>query len=232
MAESTAVNRYAAVPLYRQIGEELERRLEHEFAPGDRLPSEAELAAEYGVNRLTVRRALTGLQQRGRIETRMGTGSFVAPPIVRYDVSTGREASFTLAMGESGHDVVARPLSVEDVDDAVLGRARRFRGLRIVDGVPWSLTVTVLAAGLAAGWDGKRSLHQMLRETHAVRIVRAHRTFAADVADRDDAALLRIPVGSPLLCVDGLNVDQGGNPVALVQHRFRGDRIQFTVDLR
>ncbi|APE33565.1 hypothetical protein BOX37_05810 [Nocardia mangyaensis] len=231
MAEAPVVNRFAAAPLYRQVCDRLEQRLDHEFAPGDRLPSEAELAAEYGVNRLTVRRALAGLHQRGRIETRQGMGSFVAPPIVRYDVSPPQAASFTAAMREVGHDVQVRSLSVEHLVDPVLGPAHRHRGVRCVDGVAWSITVTVLAAEFAHGWDGQRSLHRMLLETRGIDTVRARRTFAAEIADRDDAALLSIPVGAPLLCVSGLNIDQHGNPVATVQHRFRGDRIQFTVDL-
>ena len=76
----TVINRYADRPIYRQLSDLLEARLAEAAKPGDRLPSEAELSHEYDVNRLTVRRALSELNQRGLIETVHGKGSFVAPP--------------------------------------------------------------------------------------------------------------------------------------------------------
>ncbi|PRC62302.1 GntR family transcriptional regulator, partial [Mycobacterium sp. ITM-2017-0098] len=71
---------YAGPPLYRQLSDLLETRLVEHSNPGDKLPSEAELSQEFEVNRLTVRRALDELNQRGLIETVHGKGSFVAFP--------------------------------------------------------------------------------------------------------------------------------------------------------
>jgi DNA-binding transcriptional regulator YhcF (GntR family) len=132
----TVINRYADRPIYRQLSDLLEARLAEAAKPGDRLPSEAELSHEYDVNRLTVRRALSELNQRGLIETVHGKGSFVAPPRVRYNISAGRDASLTRTMQELGHRVSIRLLvevpitEVEVVLDAD------------VDGKP----------GLAVGW--------------------------------------------------------------------------------
>jgi GntR family phosphonate transport system transcriptional regulator/GntR family transcriptional regulator len=60
---------------------------------------------------------------------------------------------------------------------------------------------------------------------------RANRTFAAGLAEPSEAEHLQVRIGAPMLEMRGLNVDQDANPVASVQHRFRGDRVQFTVDL-
>src|SRR5258708_39380085 len=91
----SVINRYADRPIYRQLSDLLEARLAEAASPGDRLPSEAALSEEFDVNRLTVRRALSELNQRGLIETVHGKGSFVASPRGRDNISAGREAILT-----------------------------------------------------------------------------------------------------------------------------------------
>jgi DNA-binding GntR family transcriptional regulator len=236
------INRYADRPIYRQLSDLLEARLVEEARPGDRLPSEAELSQQFDVNRLTVRRALNELNQRGLIETVHGKGSFVASPVVRYNVSAGREASFTRSMRELGHAVGIRLLSSETVRSRELQDELRTRGkllvcttLRLVDDEPWSLSVTSIGAdrfpGLIKQWTGETSLFDFLLETHGVRMQRAYRSFSAALAEPGEAEHLQLRVGAPILVMRGLNVAQDGTPVALVEHRFRGDRVQFTVDL-
>jgi DNA-binding GntR family transcriptional regulator len=236
------INRYADRPIYRQLSDLLEARLIEESRPGDRLPSEAELSHEYDVNRLTVRRALNELNQRGLIETVHGKGSFVAEPRVRYNVSAGRDASFTRTMRQLGHRVGIRLLSFETPQahdlqaelgaDAVVLVSTT---VRLVDDQPWSLSVTSVNTGrfpgLARQWNGETSLFDFLLEAYGVRMQRANRTFAAGQADPTEAEHLQIRTGAAILVMRGLNVDQDGNPIALVEHRFRGDRVQFTVEL-
>jgi DNA-binding GntR family transcriptional regulator len=236
------INRYADRPIYRQLSDLLESRLVEEARPGDRLPSEAELSQQFDVNRLTVRRALNELSQRGLIETIHGKGSFVASPVVRYDVSAGRDASFTRSMRELGHRVSIRLLTTDTVKPSELQDELRTDGkvlmcttVRLVDDQPWSLSVTSIGVdrfpGIVKQWTGATSLFDFLLEHHDVRMQRAYRTFSAGLAEPGEAEHLQVRVGAPILEMRGLNVDQDENPIALVQHRFRGDRVQFTVDL-
>src|SRR4051812_17605628 len=68
------------LPRYRTIAADLSRRIEsQEFVPGSLLPSEAELASQFVVTRMTVRQALAGLAAQGVIERRHGHGTVVAP---------------------------------------------------------------------------------------------------------------------------------------------------------
>lgn len=236
------INRYADRPVYRQLSDLLEAQLVAKARPGDRLPSEAELSQQFDVNRLTVRRALNELHQRGLIDTVHGKGSFVAFPVMRYNVSAGRDASFTRSMQELGHDVAIRLLSARTARSDELtteldtdGRVLTCTTLRLVNGQPWSYSVTDIDAdrfpGLAQEWSGETSLFDFLLDVHGIRMQRAHRTFAAGLADPGEAEHLQVRVGSAILEMKGLNVDQHGVPVAAVVHRFRGDRVQFTVDL-
>jgi GntR family transcriptional regulator len=236
------INRYADRPIYRQLSDVLQARLAEAARPGDRLPSEAELSQEFEVNRLTVRRALGELNQRGLIETVHGKGSFVARPRVRYNISAGRDASLTRTMQELGHQVSIRLLSAVTSESPQLQTELGTAGtvlvcstLRLVDEQPWSVSVTSIDAdrfpGLAERWDGETSLFDHLLDIYGVRMQRANRTFAAGLAEPAEAEALQLPVGAAILEMRGLNVDQDGKPIALVQHRFRGDRVQFTVDL-
>lgn len=238
----TVINRFGDRPVYRQLTELIEARLAQHAQPGDRLPSEADLSAEFEVNRLTVRRALHELNRRGVIDTRHGKGSFVAAPLLRYDVSAGRHASFTRNMREAGLGVRIRQLSRTVVADPEVQAQLQTtepvlvcRTVRIVDDQPWSLSETRIGTGRFPGltelWQGETSLYDFLLEAHGVRMQRSQRTFAAALAEPEDAERLLIRVGDAILEMRGVNVDQHGTPVAAVHHRFRGDRVQFTVDL-
>lgn len=236
------INRYSDRPVYRQLSDLLEARLTTHARPGDRLPSELELSQQFDVNRLTVRRALNELNQRGLIETVHGKGSFVATPVVRYSISAGRDASLTRAMRELGHDVAIRVLSTEQVRSRPLQTALKIEGavlvcrtLRLVDDQPWSYSTTSIGVerfpDLAQAWTGEASLFDFLLHAHGVRMRRADRSFAAALAEPVEAEHLQIRIGAPVLEMRGLNIDQDGEPVALVAHRFRGDRVELTVDL-
>lgn len=66
--------------LYVAVADHISARIDAgELTPGARLSPERELAAEYGVAYLTVRRAMVELRERGRIITVHGKGTFVAP---------------------------------------------------------------------------------------------------------------------------------------------------------
>ena len=69
------------VPKYQRILEQLERDvLSGEYPPGARVPSEAALTKRFGASRITVGRAVRELRQRGLVERRAGSGTFVARP--------------------------------------------------------------------------------------------------------------------------------------------------------
>jgi DNA-binding GntR family transcriptional regulator len=146
-------------------------------------------------------------------------------------------------MEAAGHEVEVRLLRVTTDDDAAVLRelrtrrpAWRFELLRVVDDVPWSLTTTCLAVtrfrDLDQRWSGETSLYDVLDQGYGVRMMRARRSFSAAPADAIDAEHLAIPVGAPVLDVRGLDVDDDGRPVAVVHHRFRGDRAQFSVEMQ
>lgn len=237
----TVLDRHSSVPLYRQLAEALAARMRAgELKPGDRLPGEAELAEHHGVHRLTIRQALAELAARGLIVTVHGSGSFVAERPIRHDISGDREASLTRAMAATGRSVRQQLLRVQRDDDADARRAlgtrahlRRFDLLRFVDDAPWTLSHTWLPErrfrSLERHWAGESSLYDALEQHYGLRMRRADRTIWTEPAGPVEGEHLLVPVGSPLLVMGGLNITADGEPIAFVEHRGRGDRVQFTV---
>ncbi|WP_187414660.1 GntR family transcriptional regulator [Nonomuraea sp. PA05] len=242
------VSRHATSPLYRQVAEELQDRIgKGAYRPGDRLPSENDLSAEFAVNRLTVRRAIQELVRAGELHVRQGAGTFIAPPTMRYEVTMDNPRQLSTAEGlqraidkigrEVGEDLIsAAPHEDADAREALgLGRAGllRVETLLVVDRERWAVSSSYLEARrfprLAARWGSHGGLYDVLREEYGVGLVYSWRSFTAVAADPGDAATLDVPPGSPLMVREGLSVDADGRPTVFVRRRCRGDRVKFVL---
>ena len=90
-----------ADPKYREIAQDLQRRIESgEFSPGDRLPNEMEFREQYDASRNTVRDALKWLTIRGLVETKAGQGTFVTQIIEPIITTLSEDPETGLAGGE------------------------------------------------------------------------------------------------------------------------------------
>jgi len=216
------------VALYRQVAQDLIARVDRsELAPGERLEPEARLAERYGVNRLTVRRALEELARAGIVRTEHGVGSFIAEPAVRHRIDDG-EASLSESMARRGISVRHHVLSIDEAEPGNVA----FRFVRYLEDEPWSIGEVEVPAALApAGWDGSNSVFAAMSAEHAITIRRAETAFGAALAGPEEAGWLEVPVGSALLEVRGFNTDQQGRVVASFAHRIRGDRAEYVVRL-
>src|ERR1017187_5166762 len=92
-----AIDRDTGITLYAQIAEVLEREYVRQGTPGDRLPAEGELAARFGVNRHTLRRAVDELIAEGLLERQHGVGIFITDQLLDYSVGSGTRFTQTLA---------------------------------------------------------------------------------------------------------------------------------------
>ena len=110
------------------------------------------------------------------------------------------------------------------------GPVVEYQYIRWVDELPWSASFAAVPAALAPpNWDGANSLFAAMSDAHAVKVWRDDRRFSAALATPDDAAWLKVPVGSPLLLLRGTNSDTEGRAVARIVHRIRGDRAEYGV---
>lgn len=223
--------------LYRQVAEDLLAGVERgELQLGERLEPEAELAERYGVNRLTVRRALEDLARAGKVRTEHGVGTFIARPPTRHRIDDG-EASLSESMARRGLAVRHRVLAVSEEEPGpespfpdFPGSTVRFRFVRYLEEEPWSISEVLLPAVLAPSeWSGPGSVFAAVGAEHGLNVKRAERAFSAGLADPEEAGWLQAPVGAPLLGLRGFNTDQDGRVIATVAHRIRGDRAEYVV---
>jgi len=238
------LRRSSGEPLYAQVARDLAGHVRRGTMPaGHRLPPEPALAKAYGVNRLTVREALTSLIRQGLVRRVQGVGSFVAEAPVRHRVG-GDEASLTESMRRQGLTVRQDLLEAASAPPEAVpgGPFPDFPGpvtilwiRRWVQDIPWSLTLTWLPAALVprdVPFPPDTSLFALLRDRHGLTMTRAERTFTATPAAPSDSEHLDVPTGAPLIVLSGGNVDEHGRRIAQVSHRIRGDRAEYVVDFR
>ncbi len=235
-----AIDRDTGISLYAQIAEVLERDYVRQGSAGDKLPSEGELAARFGVNRHTLRRAVDELITIGLLERQHGVGIFITDQLLDYRVGTNTRFTQTLTDIGISADTrvirkmiapasagVARNLSLE-ADDHVLW----IETLRLAGGVPFCvishfLQVQPYKELLSEYQDG--SLHDVLA-TRCGKLRRTESLVTAVLPQGDDAKLLGITQNRPVLRVKSLNVlDLDNTPVEYAITRFRADRIQLRI---
>ena len=213
------------------------------MSPGSPVPPERELARQYGTSRTTVRQALSELVIEGRLLRIQGRGTFVAKPKVAQVLEL---ASYTEGMRAHGLHPRTSILEIGYVmaDEHMAGllgirtggRALRVHRLRLADGEPMSIDTSHLPArrfpGLRRQLDLHRSLYETLAAHYGVQLAEAEETIETVLAGPQDARLLGVDVGLPLLLLSRHAFDTGGNPVEWAQSWYRGDRYKFVTRLR
>lgn len=233
------------LPKYHQVYLLLREGLE-DGRWADGLPSEPRLAEEFGVARVTVRRALESLAAEGLIERTPGRGTVpvrrsagealspVRAPLeglLENIVTMGLRTSVRVVELETlpAPETVARTLGL--AADAKVQKAVRVRATR--DG-PVSHITTWVPARLGARF-GRRELARkpilVLLEEAGVRIGRATQTISARLADTAVATHLEVAVGSALLAVSRLVHDTDERPVQWLHGLYRPDRYRYEMEL-
>lgn len=244
-------------PLYRRIASDLWEQIQSgDLAPGQQMPSELQLSATYGVNRLTVRQAITELQRLGVIEIRRGTGTFVtAPPdlveFVATVPSTAQHDDAThhaLADGGRPGQVSAKHVVEHVITDAQTNGPHRAAAAEYLardagqltqldtvmrrDGTPWIVNTYWFAPG-AEGVTRLLPDHKLvvlaLVQGLGLELVYQWRAFSAVAADFDESRHLGVAAGTALLVRDGVTATAGGAPVFYVRRRMRGDTAKFVL---
>jgi GntR family transcriptional regulator len=231
------------VPLHHQVYLDLQSALDAgEWAPGDRLPPERELAQRYGCSLITVRRALSELAREQRIERTRGRGTHVLHP--RLEIDFGGNQSFTEEMQTRGLDPATRLLSArpESAGESValalgleIGSPTLYlERLRLADGEPLLLEQVHLPAerfpGLLASDLENNSLYDLLTERYGTRIVRAREAIEPVLLRTREAGLLGQAAGRPALLIEGIAYTADGRPIEFARSYVRGDRTRYFVE--
>jgi GntR family transcriptional regulator, N-acetylglucosamine utilization regulator len=231
------------IPLHHQVYLDLKSALDGgDWSPGDRLPTERELAARYGCSLITIRRALSELVREGRLERTRGRGTFVLPP--RIDVDFSGSLSFTQEMELQGLEpetrlIAARPEAArETVAEALgleLGAPTLFiERLRIGAGQPLLLEAVHLPAerfpGLLSLDLEHGSLYDLLANRYDTEIARAREWLTPVLPPHRVAELLDLDRHHPALLIEGIAFDAEDQPVEYGRSYVRGDRSRYAIE--
>lgn len=233
------------LPKYHQVYLVLREQLAEGRFAGSALPGELQLAEDFGVARVTVRKAMERLVAEGLVARAPGRGTVpvaraAAGPsagrvplngLLENIVSMGLRTRVEVLSCEvlPAPEVVARQLRLAAGDP--VQKAVRVRSTR--EG-PLSHITTHVPAALARGFGRKELARRpilLLLEAQGVRIGRAQQSLSARLADADVAPHLGLAVGSALLAVSRLIFDVDDRPVQWLQGLYRPDRYQYEMQL-
>lgn len=236
-------------PAFRRLWNELRTQLmAGEYAAGVALPTEAELAVQFGVSRQTVRRAFQDLVAEGLVLRVPGKGTFAVEAGGRYLRQFGSVEELMALSADSQMEVLT-PLE-EVSDQAAAGRLRlldehvsRTTFVRRHRGEPFSHTTVSLPPAVGArlrqahelataGARSEVTVIALLDRALERPIQDAEQSITVELAPATVAHSLGLPVGTPLLCIDRLYFDTTGAPVELAVSHFHPDRYSYRVRLR
>ncbi len=237
-----AIDRDAPVAIHAQISEGIRTRVATgEWPAHYRLKSEPELAAELGVSRGTLRRALTTLIEEGLLRQVRGRGTFVASttfePAIAQRLSTLSEDFATQGVvfdtEVRASEAIEPPRPVAALLDVPAGgQVLRLSRLRSTDGNPVTLLTNFvrldLAPGITATDFAQESLFGTLEGRYGLKIGTARRTFSAEAATEEIAGALQLEVGQPVQYMQQVTYLTDGRPIEFSDVWIHSGRLQVT----
>jgi GntR family transcriptional regulator len=230
-------------PHYLRIYRDLKHKIsEGAFAPGERLPTQRELASGYGVTVMTVRQALQLLEQEELVVMRHGLGTFVAPQRIHY--ALGNLRSFAQEVTDQGlelttrvlrhefvvpHPHVAELLRIEPGEPAFSIERLRFVGPEPVvfqhsHLQPW------LGEALGAVDLSDISLYDFLQRELKIELARAQERIHAIALPAHEATLLEEEPGAAALLSERATFSVAGDPIMFDRAFMPGDRVAVATD--
>jgi GntR family transcriptional regulator len=230
-----------ASPVYRQLTDRLMEEIEDgKLKPGDKLPSERELAERFGVSRMTARQTLSILERQGVVERRVGSGTFVSTRNIEMNLITFN--SFTNSMLNKGLTPSTKVLSkriltkpkvaskLKVPEDEPLFFTKR---LRLADGIPVSLEESYTPYRYCNGIEDEigdnESLYQILKSNYGILLVKAEQFMRTIVPDEMESKLLKISSSTPCFLFEEIACDDKGRETEFSKVLTRGDIVKYYV---
>jgi len=230
-------------PRYVQLRHRLEQAIsEGVLPPNSALPPEREVAGITGLSRVTVRKAIQEMVEKGIIEQRQGSGTFVREPLERVEQSLTKLTSFTEDMHNRGAETTSTWLErgvflASDEEIEILGlepgaSVARIHRLRLADGHPMALEHAALPLDILPNPIAiTTSLYDVL-DQEGNRPVRALQTISALNLAAPEAHLLGVAEGTAGLRIRRISYLSDGRTAELTRSIYRGDAYDFVAELR
>ena len=231
----------AITPLYVQLMEELETSIRNGvYKPGDKIMTEAEMAKEYGVSLITVRKAVGSLMEKGLVVRKQGKATFVTKP--KYSRNMKKLQSFTEMCEQMGVKPGAQVLENRLImaDKKVADRLGIEPGsnvvyisrLRLADGEPVQVEKSYFPLKYAFLLEedlNNGSMFECLKEKAGAKVASSEKMIELCRATAEEAALMDVKKGDYLLFVKSTAYDENGEPMYAGIQLINGDRFSLYV---
>lgn len=233
-------------PVYFQIKNLIKKRIsEGTYPSGTKIPSEHELSQEFGVNRQTVRHALTLLVQEGYLNRFRKRGTFVSTRVKDFeglelrglfDDLFSHVAKFKAKKVRISEQTPSEPVADLFQLDRHTEKVKVIKRVRFLGENPAAYTINFLPLGIG-NRISKEELYRMpllqiFREKLKIPFGEAFQTIEASIADNEVAQALKISPGAQVLLMQRTFFTKSGKPFDFVQTFYRGDRFRYFVRFR
>jgi GntR family transcriptional regulator len=236
-----------ALPLYQQIRNYLEDLiLDGQLEPGDKLPSEKDLQNQFGVSRITARRALQDLSNEGKIQRVAGKGSFVLKPKIEPLTAL---TSFSENMIAQGYKPSYRnaEISIITPSSKIKETLKLQEGERVAylaremlaNGLPMALQEAYFSERIFLQNPSlftieilnNISFYKVLEIELGIHLNRAEESVDAALAREDEALKLNINTSDVVLIINRTTFDIDDRPTEFVKLVFPAERYRYKVEL-
>jgi len=234
----------SAVPLYVQIAESLlEQIATGKLSPDELLPSERKLSKQLNVSRVTLRAALSVLDNKGLLVRRPGDGTYIAKP--KIERQAAKLVPFTKSMSSRGYQASSKLIIFEQrlAEVSVAGQLKisvsapvyYIQRLRMINQEPVLIetcTTPVRRFSRLGEYDlENRSIYEIMETEYGVAAHHSQQSLEAVAATEFEAELLGIDPGAPLMLESRLSFDLEGWPIEYGHDLYRGDHFRFVTEV-
>lgn len=228
---------------WRRVSDAIRTQI-NEGVLGEKLPAEHDLAAQFGVNRQTVRRAIAALADEGLLRPERGRGTFINVPANRVAYSIGTRTRFSENMLRQGLEPSGRLIRSDTVtaDAAIASKLacrigaplHKLQTLSVVEGVPISRSTSYFSQerfpNIVEAYAETGSITHALRQSGVADYQRRETLITAERVTQQDIALLRCASDAIVLISTAIDVDADDQPVQAIRTRFVADRMELMID--
>jgi GntR family transcriptional regulator len=236
------------VPMYYQIKEVIKNRiLNKEYETGQKIPSTLELSKQFKVNHLTVRQAISHLEQEGFLFCKRGSGTFVSRDIkflnglsteitgfmdeILYQVQKAKTKKAEMNVIQPP-EIIFKKLKLNAKGQKVL----QIRRVRFLNNRAFNYSKNFIPLEIGSKISKKelfkKPLLQILEQDLHIKFNEAVQYIQATFASQDVAEKLAVPPGSPILFVERILYTTKHKPVQIFQGYYRGDLFKYIVRLK
>ncbi|TDL82899.1 GntR family transcriptional regulator [Peribacillus frigoritolerans] len=238
------IEKDAMLPLYYQLQQSIKKAIqENELNPGDMIPSEREYAEKYKISKMTVRQALTNLVKEGLLNREQGKGTFICQKKIEH--SSSELAGFSESMISKGIEPSTFVVSFIEVKASIEQAEKlkveqnttlyEIKRVRYANQLPIAYEILNIPKELLPDLTTKvavTSIYDYIEQKAGHKIHYGRETIEASIAQNEDADLLKLKEGEPVLLIERLSKLNSNKPFEIVKSVYRADRFSYAIDMK